>query len=283
MLTSLHCVIGDWLENINENQITGVCLLDISKCFDTISHSISLQKLSMYGIKQQEFKWFSSYLDKRKHDVLCHNELSSFVDATCGVSQGSVLWPFLFLLFINDMSQFTTDRCLNDKYADDSMICAPGDNIPEVKQKWQNSIRNASSWYKMNRLKINIDKTKVMFIGSKAQLKSLNVHDFILSYDDTSLERVENAKYLDMFINCDIWWEFHVRRLCLTTYYHISLLRRLRRIFPMNILLQVYKSYIQPCIDYGITLCGSSTQKILTWFKGYKIPPHDWQWGIFTI
>ena len=56
----------------------------------------------------------------------------------------------------------------------------------------------------MNRLKINIDKTKAMLIGSKAQLKSLNIDDFILSYDDTPLELAESAKYLGMFINCDI-------------------------------------------------------------------------------
>ena len=175
--------------------MTGVCLFDISKCFDTISHSILLQKLSMYGIKQQELKWFSSYLDRRKQAGLCHNELSSFVDVTCGVPQGSVLGPFLFLLFIIDMSQFTTDGCLTNLYADGSMIHASGDNISEVKQKLQNCIKNISSWYKINRLKINIDKTKVMLIGRKAQLKSLNVDNFILNYDDTPLELVENAKY----------------------------------------------------------------------------------------
>ena len=100
-----------------------------------------------------------------------------------------------------------------------------------------------------------------MLIGSKSQLKYLNVDGFILSYDDTPLELVENAKYLGMFINCDNSWDFHVPRLCQSTYYHISLLRRLRRIFPMNLLLQVYKSYIQPRLDYGITLYGCSTQK----------------------
>ena len=62
----LQRVIDDWIENINENQITGVCLLDISKCFDIISHSILLQRISIYGIIQQELKWFSTYLDKRK-------------------------------------------------------------------------------------------------------------------------------------------------------------------------------------------------------------------------
>ena len=57
-----------------------------------------------------------------------------------------------------------------------------------------------------------------MLIGSKAQLKSI---DFILTYDDTSLELVKNAKHLGMFVNCDISWDFHVRRLWKTTYYHI--------------------------------------------------------------
>ena len=80
--------------------------------------------------------------------------------------------------------------------------------------------KNKSSWYKINRLKINIDKTKVMLIESKAQLKSLIVVDLILSYDDAPLELVENAKYLGMFINFDISWDFHVRRLCQSTHTH---------------------------------------------------------------
>ena len=73
--TSLHRVIDDWLENINDYQTTGVCLLEISKCFDTISHPILLQKLSTYGIKNTELEWFSSYLGKRKQAVLCHNKI----------------------------------------------------------------------------------------------------------------------------------------------------------------------------------------------------------------
>ena len=63
-----------------------------------------------------------------------------------------------------------------------------------------------------------------------------------------------------MSINSDISWDFHVQRLCQNMYYHLSLLRRLRPIFPKD-LLQVYKSYIQPRLDYGITLYACSTQK----------------------
>ena len=245
----------------NDNQTTGVCLLDISKCFDTISHHILLQKLSMYGIKHTELEWFSAYLDKRKQAVLCHNKLSSFVDITSGVPQGSVLGPFLFLLFINDISNFTTDGCVTNLFADDAMIYASGDSVSEVQLKLQSCLLNISKWYRENCLKINSDKSKVMLVGSKAQLKSLNVDDFILKYEGTPLELVENAKYLGMSINSDISWDFHVQRLCQNMYYHLSLLRRLRPILPKDLLLQVYKSYIQPRLDYGITLYACSTQK----------------------
>ena len=91
----------------------------------------------MYGIKNTELEWFSSYLSNRIQAVLCHNELSSSVDITTGVPQGSVLGPFLFLLFINDISNFTTDGCVTNLFADDAMIYASGDSVNEVKLKLQ--------------------------------------------------------------------------------------------------------------------------------------------------
>ena len=75
-----------------------------------------------------------------------------------------------------------------------------------------------------------------------------------------------------MFINCDISWDFHVQRLCQSTYHHISLLKRLRRIFPMNRLSQVYKSYIQPRLYYNITFDGCSRQKNIDLVQ--RVPNH---------
>ena len=67
-----------------------------------------------------------------------------------------------------------------------------------------------------------------------------------------------------MFINSDISGDFHIQNLCKQTRYLLSLLRRLRSIFPENLLLQVYKSYIQPKLDYGLTIYGCTTQENLT-------------------
>ena len=100
------------------------------------------------------------------------------------------------------------------------------------------------------------------------------------------LELLENAKYLGMFIDFDISWDYHVQRLCQNTYFHLSLLRRLRCIFPKELFLRVYKSYIQPRLDYGITLYGCSTQKniiILTWYKEIRTMPLGQLLGILTI
>ena len=97
---SLHRVIDDWLENVNESQITGICMLDIAKCFDTIDRDLLLKKLSLYGIKNIELEWFKSYLHQCQQAVLCNGKLSSFVDISSGVPQGSVLGPFLSTIFL---------------------------------------------------------------------------------------------------------------------------------------------------------------------------------------
>ena len=94
--TSLHRVIDDWLDQINNNSLTGACLLDISKCFDSINHEILLKKLEMYGIAGNELNWFSSYLKNRKQMVY-FQDCSDFQEVYSGVPQGSVLGPLLFL------------------------------------------------------------------------------------------------------------------------------------------------------------------------------------------
>ena len=135
--TSLHRVIDDWLDQINDNSLTVTCLLDISKCFDSINHEILLKKLELYGITGNELNWFSSYLKNRKQMVYFQQDCSDFQDVYSGVHQGSVLGPLLFLLFINDVSNFTTEGCVLNMYADDVIIYTSAPTSDELQEKLQ--------------------------------------------------------------------------------------------------------------------------------------------------
>ena len=111
----------DWSDNMDKGRLTGIVFLDIRKAFDSVDHSILLEKVQFYGVADRELMWFKSYLTARQQQCLVNRCLSSQSNLLCGVPQGSILGPLLFLIYINDLLnclKFTT-QCL---YADDTQI-----------------------------------------------------------------------------------------------------------------------------------------------------------------
>ena len=210
----------------------------------------------MYGITSTEQKWFSSYLRGRKQIVKLHQETSEFCDITCGVPQGSVLGPILILLFINYISNFTVEGCVLNMYADDVIIHTSATSKDELEYRLQVSIDNISNWYSMNKLCVNKKKSNVMVIGSKWQTESLNLDDFTISVDSDKLLLAKQAKYLGLWVRNDLSYDDHILELCRKMYYHFHMFRRLRNILPSALLLNIYKTYVQSKIDYGLSIWG---------------------------
>ena len=118
----------------------------------------------MYGFTSTELNWFSNFIRGRQKLVKYHQETSEFSDITCGVPRGSVLRPILFLLVINDISNFAAEGCVLNMYADDVIIDISGTSKDELECRLQVCIDNISNWYSINKLCINEKKSHDMVI-----------------------------------------------------------------------------------------------------------------------
>ena len=109
------------VSSIENNDIACGIFLDFAKAFDTVNHSILLQKMEHYGTRGLPLSWFTSYLSKRHQAVEINNNMSDSLEITCGVPQGSVLGPLLFLLYVNDIYKSSTQLSFH-LFADDTAI-----------------------------------------------------------------------------------------------------------------------------------------------------------------
>ena len=112
--------IEDWAHTFDSGYRTDMAIFDFSKAFDSVPHKRLLSKLDLYGIRNSNLKWISSFLSDRKQRVTLNGAQSSWRPVISGVPQGTVLGPLLFLLYINDIvSDITSEIRL---FADDCIL-----------------------------------------------------------------------------------------------------------------------------------------------------------------
>ena len=164
------------MDHISEALDRGECVigvfLDFSKAFDTVDHSILKMKLNKYGIKGTQLKWFEDYINDRKQYVTYNNSAKSKSQTIkCGVPQGSILGPLLFLIYINDLST-VSEACLPILFADDTNIFITGKNIDVMCQQLNDDLEKIQEWLCCNKLSFNVLKTHYMIFSPRNKIIS---------------------------------------------------------------------------------------------------------------
>ena len=140
--------------------------LDFSKAFDTVNHSILFEKLEYYGIRGIPLNWFKSYLDSRKQYVEYNGTKSDEQIISCGVPQGSILGPLLFLLYINDLAS-VSNKLYTLLFANDSNMFISGKNLNDLIDTMNMEMIKVIEWLQVNELSLNLKKTYFMVFRRK--------------------------------------------------------------------------------------------------------------------
>ena len=251
-------------KEIDQNSAAVSIFLDLSKAFDTIDHSILLNKLRYYGVSNTELTWFQNYLGNRTQYVEIDGFASDVLGIKTGVPQGSILGPLLFLIYINDLpvcSQFFKFII----YADDTSlfsslnIADQGVSIQDVIANLNIELHKVSTWMALNKLSLNISKSKYMVFHSK--YKKIN-DNFSVYIDDVRIDRVSNFDFLGVVINENLSWKPHTDKIANKVSKYMGVLCRLRRYLPPHILRSIYCSMIQSQFNYSILVWGYEAHRI---------------------
>ena len=184
---------NNWFIDVDRGDITSTVLLDIRKTFDTIDYDILLNKLNHYGIRDEELGFMRSYNRKQCCSVNAHT--SVYRTIITGVSEGSILGPLLFIIFINDLPNCVENGYIT-MYADDTSSSVLVRGSREIEAEVLPDLIKITDWLRANKLSLNAFKTEFMLIGTTQTLSRIG-NLLAFRVNDELIRRAYNLNILN--------------------------------------------------------------------------------------
>ena len=223
--TALVRLYSDLVGVADEGKVSILALLDLSAAFDTVDHEILVKRLSTeFGISGSVLQWMTSYLKDRHQSIKCLERVSDSREILCGVPQGSVLGPLLFLMYTSGLQRIIENEGLHGYfYADDSQVRHSDYATRSVmmRNKIESCIVNIGAWMASNRLKLNPSKTELIWFGSSHQRKLIDNTPFDLG--GTSVAPVTTVRLLGVQLDSDLSMSSQVNSTIRSCFYQSSL------------------------------------------------------------
>ena len=252
-----------WSTSLRDRGESFVIALDISKAFDRVWHKSLLCKLPSFGIPPFFCDLISSFLSGRTISVVVDGSTSPSFPINCGVPQGSVLSPTLFLLFINDLLGVTSNSI--HSYADDSTLHASSSfsNCPlspeldesrfSLMSSLMSDLETISSWGTSNLVQFNSKKTQFLSISLKQTSPNYQI-----PFEGSLIEPEDSVNILGLTITSTLSWKPHILSIAKRASKKLGILFRFQKYFTSAQLLKLYKSLIRPCLEYCCHIWGNS-------------------------
>ena len=173
----------------DQNQYTLEVFIDLSKAFDTVDDNILINKLNSYCIKINSLKWSSSYFLNRKRFIQAGGIYTSNLDIICGVPQGSIIGPLLFIIYVNDLCNVSKifEPII---FADDTNLFFSHKSIKELFHTANLELNKVFRWFNANKLFLNKDKTKYTFFHKASEKDNIPVKLTSLFINDREIKRI---------------------------------------------------------------------------------------------
>ena len=253
-------IVGKIKKNMDNSMFTCGVFIDLKKAFDTVDHDILLYKLYHYGIRGVVQDWFRSYLTERIQTTEIGHHISTKEKVLCGVPQGSVLGPLLFLIYVNDICRASTKLDLF-LFADDTNLLYADKKLKTLETIVNTELMKVYDWMSANKLSLNIKKSN--FIIFHSYQKRINYNITLKLYDNqinrfVALERKDYVKYLGVLLDSNLTWKHHISYVAAKISRNIGIIARLRHFSPFSTLLHIYHSLVSPYLYYGLTAWGQA-------------------------